>query len=125
MAKKSKPLAEFITLTDDRGAQHVFRPLEIFCVGAKNFAVLQSMKSPKNEATIFRFTLGRDGMPKGFAEPTPKEFDQAMQALGAQCDCGCGCGCESDECAEPEKPARRKAAPRKKARAKKAARKRR
>ena len=77
MAKKSKPLAEFITLTDDRGAQHSFRPLEIFCVGKKNFAVLQSLQSKNNEATIFRFTLGKDGMPKGFAEPTPAEFDQA------------------------------------------------
>ena len=111
MAKKSKPLAEFITLTDDRGAQHSFRPLEIFCVGKKNFAVLQSLQSKNNEATIFRFTLGKDGMPKGFAEPTPAEFDQAMHALGAQCHCECGC--ESEDCSAPKRPAKRKAATKK------------
>ena len=120
MAKRAaqKPL---ITLTDEKGVDHDFEPLELFTVGKKNFALLQPAKSKKNEVAIFRFTTDKQGNPKAFAAPTEKEFEQAVKALETEVECGCGCCCEEQGGCECDEPAKKK--PAKKKPAKKPARK--
>lgn len=120
MAKRAHPTT--ITLTDSKGVDHDFEPVELFTVGKKNFALLKPAKS-KNEVVLFRFSMDKKGNPKTFELPTEKEVDQAMEVLGApECGCGCCCDDEADLCHKPEKkPAKKKKAARKPA--KKAARK--
>ncbi|HEY3446596.1 MAG TPA: DUF1292 domain-containing protein [Myxococcales bacterium] len=125
MAKRAQKT--LITLTDEKGVDHDFEPLELFTAGKKNFALLQPAKTKKNEVAIFRFTMDKEGRPKTFVAPTEKEFELAIEALEADVECGCGGGCcceeEADCCHEPEKkPAKKKATAAKKP-AKKAARK--
>jgi len=115
MAKRKK-LAELITLTDARGVEHTYKPLELFLVGKKNFAVLKSVDGPEDVGTIFRFTMGRDGLPKTFADPTPQEFMAALKELGVGCECECDChGCGDEKKKAPKAKPKRKAAPKKKA----------
>jgi hypothetical protein len=120
--KKSSP-TELVTVTDSRGGVHQFRPLEIFCVGAKNFVLLQPVKGGKDQAMILKFSLGPDGLPKAFAAPNEKEFMSAVKALGCTCTCGCGdddCNCPPKVATKgrPAKAAKKRAAPRKQAKAK-------
>ena len=123
MAKRAQKTT--ITLTDSKGVDHDFEPLELFTVGKKNFALLQPAKTKKNEVAIFRFTMDKQGKPKTFAAPTEKEFEQAIDALESEVECGCGCCCEdeADCCHEPEKKPAKKTAKAAKKPAKKAARK--
>ncbi|MGC4120366.1 MAG: DUF1292 domain-containing protein [Myxococcales bacterium] len=110
MAKRSQKAT--ITLTDSKGVDHDFEPVELFTVGTKNFALLQPAGA-KNEVVLFKFSMDKEGNPKKFTLPTEKEVDAAMDVLEADVECGCGCCCEDegDCCAEPEKkPAKKKAA---------------
>ena len=120
MANKRTKHDNLISLTDSRGVDRQFEPLEIFSVGKKNFALLRPVKGPKNEATLLKFSVDREGLPRVFFEPTAKEFEAAARTLGARSDCACGCCCDA-ECspAAAGKPAARKKAPAKKAQAKK------
>ncbi len=110
MAKRAR--RTLITLTDSKGVDHDFEPVELFTVGKKNFALLQPANAKKNEVAIFRFTLDKKGNAQTFTPPTEKEFDQALEALESEIECGCDCCCEdeADCCHEPEKKPAKKAA---------------
>jgi len=126
MAKRARQ--SLITLTDEKGVDHDFEPLELFTVAKKSFALLQPVKGKtKNEVAIFRFTMDKKGNPKTFTAPTDEEFAQAIDALEADvevdgdegCGCCCDCGCEEPAPKKTAKKAAKKKAPAKKAAAKK------
>ncbi|MBI5546424.1 MAG: DUF1292 domain-containing protein [Deltaproteobacteria bacterium] len=121
-AQKLQELSPLITLIDEEGNELSFKPLELFTVGKKYFALLQPTKGPRNELTVLKFLLGKKGLPKVFEVPTENEFQAAVEALGAQAPSGCECECASDcGCGDQKKPARKpapKPAPKKKAKPK-------
>jgi uncharacterized protein YrzB (UPF0473 family) len=115
MAKRARQ--SLITLTDEKGVDHDFEPLELFTVGKKNFALLQPAKTKKNEVAIFKFTMDKQGNPKTFVAPSEKEFAEAVDALEGDVevegdDAACCCCCDCDEPA-PKKAAKKKPAAKK------------
>lgn len=127
MAKKRNAADNQITLTDQHGTEHVFEMLQFFEAGKKDFALVRPAKAKKDEATILRMMLGKDGELEGFRDPSEAEWKKAVAALESAVDCTCECGgeCDEAECCgehhETKKAAKSRKAPAKKAAAKKAA----
>jgi uncharacterized protein YrzB (UPF0473 family) len=115
MAKKKKQEIDndnengILVTINEEGDERTFRVLEVFDAGKNHFALLEPIVM---EHTILKVKLGKDGSLLSFHEPTEREWEMALDALGCDCECddvGCDCACAPFEDEEPKAAAKKPA----------------